>query len=161
MQEVYPWWLCPTAFYWTPDNFVLNFSYGLIEITWSAEKCPATQSIYIFTRRVYYILKKACRRRRVPIWINSKKHVYSCSHIIAGTMFPPCKVEIVGYQEETVSLRACQRTREVPEGSTTGVELPTDLDTVIEACVDMRQMLKIVIEYVDIWTEQTHCSNYR
>ncbi|XP_022656902.1 eukaryotic translation initiation factor 3 subunit F-like [Varroa jacobsoni] len=66
-----------------------------------------------------------------------------------GTMFPPCKVEIVGYQEETVSLRACQRTREVPEGSTTGVELPTDLDTVIEACVDMRQMLKIVIDYVD------------
>jgi len=63
-----------------------------------------------------------------------------------GTMFPSCKLEIVGYQEEMVCLRMCQRAKGTKDRR---VEIPADLDSVIEACGDMRSMLKIVIQYVE------------
>lgn len=66
-----------------------------------------------------------------------------------GKMFPPCKVEVVGYPEEMVAMRACARTMGLTEIGNQGVALPSDLNTVIEACSDMRKMLKVVIGYVD------------
>lgn len=64
-----------------------------------------------------------------------------------GTMFPPCKVEIHGYEEEMVALRLCKRTKN--SRLTQSVALPSELATVIEACGEMRSMLKIVMAYVD------------
>jgi len=64
-----------------------------------------------------------------------------------GTMFPPCKVEIHGYEEEMVALRLCKQTKNTR--LTQGIALPSELTTVIESCAEMRSMLKVVMEYVD------------
>lgn len=60
-----------------------------------------------------------------------------------GTMFPPCKVEIHGYEEEMVALRLCKRTQNSRQNQ--GVALPSELATVIESCAEMRSMLKTVM----------------
>jgi len=62
-----------------------------------------------------------------------------------GTMFPPCKLEVVGYVEEMVALRLCNRTRPIDAPTA----MPADLDSVIEACSEMRTMLDVVMKYVE------------
>jgi len=66
--------------------------------------------------------------------------------LTTGTMFPPCKLEIVGYDEEMVGLRLCNRTKTSETGS---CQAPADLESVVEACGDMRRMLKTVLDYVE------------
>lgn len=73
-----------------------------------------------------------------------------------GTMFPPCKLEIVGYTEEMVALRLCSRTKSIDAPT----PMPADLDSVIEACTEMRSLLNVVMSYVeDVLAERKPADN--
>jgi len=63
-----------------------------------------------------------------------------------GTMFPPCKVEIVGYAEELVGLKLAQGTKYSKQRS---VKCSPDFDAVTKACREMRDMLVVVQRYVN------------
>ncbi|XP_037267987.2 eukaryotic translation initiation factor 3 subunit f1 [Rhipicephalus microplus] len=63
-----------------------------------------------------------------------------------GTMFTPCKVEVVGYEAEMIGLKLTQRTKHSKQRS---IECVPDFDAVGQACREMREMLEVVISYVD------------
>ncbi|XP_064474702.1 eukaryotic translation initiation factor 3 subunit F-like [Ornithodoros turicata] len=63
-----------------------------------------------------------------------------------GTMFSPCKMEVVGYDAELVGLKVTQGTKHNKQRS---VECIPDFDTVSKSAKEMREMLEIVITYVD------------
>lgn len=63
-----------------------------------------------------------------------------------GTMFTPCKVEIVGYLPEMVGLKVAQQTKNNKQRS---VKILPDLDQVAEAAKKMQELLDTIITYVD------------
>uniref|UniRef100_A0A023GKL2 Eukaryotic translation initiation factor 3 subunit F n=1 Tax=Amblyomma triste TaxID=251400 RepID=A0A023GKL2_AMBTT len=75
-----------------------------------------------------------------------------------GTMFTPCKVEVVGYEAEMVGLKLTQGTKHSKQRS---VECTADFDAVGQACREMREMLEVVISYVDdVLTGKTPPDNH-
>ncbi|XP_015919367.1 eukaryotic translation initiation factor 3 subunit F [Parasteatoda tepidariorum] len=63
-----------------------------------------------------------------------------------GTMFTPCKVEIVGYEPELVGMKLAQQTKYNKQRS---AEILPDLDLINNAILDMLKLSVVVIEYVD------------
>jgi len=63
-----------------------------------------------------------------------------------GTIFPPCKVEIIGYDEEMVGLKLAQGTK---TGKHRSVQCAADFDGVSKSCNEMQDMLAVVIRYID------------
>ncbi|GIY39879.1 eukaryotic translation initiation factor 3 subunit F [Caerostris darwini] len=63
-----------------------------------------------------------------------------------GTMFTPCKVEVIGYIPEAVGLKICQQTKHNKQRS---VEVMPDLELINHAIHEMLQQSDIVIGYID------------
>ncbi|GIY54642.1 eukaryotic translation initiation factor 3 subunit F [Caerostris extrusa] len=63
-----------------------------------------------------------------------------------GTMFTPCKVEVIGYIPEAVGLKICQQTKHNKQRS---VEVMPDLELINHAIHEMLQQSDIVIDYID------------
>lgn len=63
-----------------------------------------------------------------------------------GTMFTPCKVEVVGYEPELVGMKIAQQTKNKKNRS---VEILPDLDLVSNAVHEMLELSDTVIAYVD------------
>ncbi|PRD24424.1 UNVERIFIED_CONTAM: eIF3-S5-1 [Trichonephila clavipes] len=63
-----------------------------------------------------------------------------------GTMFTPCKVEIVGYEPEFVGMKIAQQTKHNKQRS---VEILPDLDMISNAIQNMLELSDVVIGYID------------
>ena len=63
-----------------------------------------------------------------------------------GTMFTPCRVEIMGYEPELVGMKLCQKTKHNKQRS---AEIVPDLDMISNAIQDMLQLTDVVLNYVD------------
>ncbi|XP_067127142.1 eukaryotic translation initiation factor 3 subunit F-like [Centruroides vittatus] len=63
-----------------------------------------------------------------------------------GTMFSPCKVEIIGYEPEMVGMKLVQQTKFSKQRT---VDFSPDLNQIVESVKKMRELLEIVIAYVD------------
>lgn len=63
-----------------------------------------------------------------------------------GTMFTPCKVEIVGYEPEFVGMKIAQQTKHNKQRS---VEILPDLDLISNAIQNMLELSDVVIGYID------------
>ncbi|GFY71470.1 eukaryotic translation initiation factor 3 subunit F [Trichonephila inaurata madagascariensis] len=63
-----------------------------------------------------------------------------------GTMFTPCKVEIVGYEPEFVGMKIAQQTKHNKQRS---VEILPDLDMINNAIQNMLELSDVVIGYID------------
>lgn len=63
-----------------------------------------------------------------------------------GTMFTPCKVEIISYEPELVGMKLSQQTKFNKQRS---AEILPDLDLISNAVLDMLKLSDVIIEYVD------------
>ncbi|XP_076328548.1 eukaryotic translation initiation factor 3 subunit F-like [Tachypleus tridentatus] len=74
-----------------------------------------------------------------------------------GTMFSPCKLEIIGYEPEMVSLKVCQGTKFNKQRS---VECKSDFDQICGSTRNTQELLDVVIGYVDdVLTGRTQGDN--
>ncbi|KAG8194519.1 hypothetical protein JTE90_013271 [Oedothorax gibbosus] len=63
-----------------------------------------------------------------------------------GTMFTPCKVEIVGYEPELVGMKIAQQTKHNKQRS---VEIVPDLDLINNSIHEMLELSDVVLAYID------------